>query len=76
MAAPNLLADSVLYSWAGVSFGQGETYRLNLSLKKHAETVDAGYEAIKFWGKVRCVVLFVFYDEMKCCVDHNHFMIK
>ena len=20
--------------------------------------------------------MFVFYDEMKCCVDHNHFMIK
>lgn len=50
--APDLLADSILYGWAGINFGSTETYRLYLSIKKHAESLDAGYEALKFWGKV------------------------
>ena len=50
--APDLLSDAILYSWAGISFGSTETYRLYLSIKKHAESLDGGYEALKFWGKV------------------------
>ena len=49
---PDLLSDAALYEWAGVSFGRTETYRLYLSLKKFAESLDGGYEALKFWGKV------------------------
>ncbi len=48
----DLMADAAMYEWAGVGFGKTETYRLYLSMKKFAETLDAGYEALKFWGKV------------------------
>ena len=33
---PDLLQDSYVYQWAGVGFGQQETYRLQKSLKKLA----------------------------------------
>ncbi|GMH95821.1 hypothetical protein TrST_g12223 [Triparma strigata] len=49
---PDLMADAGMYEWAGVSFGKTETYRLYLSIKKFCETLDAGYQAVKFWGKV------------------------
>ncbi|GMI32439.1 hypothetical protein TrRE_jg4778 [Triparma retinervis] len=50
--APDLMKDATLYKWAGVSFGDTETYMLNLSLKKFCESLDGGYEAVKFWGKI------------------------
>ena len=52
VAAPDLMADATMYAWAGVSFGNTETYRLYLSIKKFCETLDGGYEAVKFWGKI------------------------
>ena len=46
------MKDATLYKWAGISSGATETYMLNLSLKKFCESLDGGYEAVKFWGKI------------------------
>lgn len=49
---PDLLADQMMYEWAGVSFGKGESYRLYLSIKKFCEATSPDYEMIRFWGKI------------------------
>lgn len=47
---PNLLADCELLKWAGVSFGEEETYRLSASLKKLMH--NSGARGLRLWGKV------------------------
>lgn len=39
-----------MFEWAGISFGEEETYKLQKSLKKLA--VMSGATALRFWGKV------------------------
>ena len=46
----NLHADTDLLEWAGVSFGQDETYRLQVSLTRLS--IMSGSEKIRFWGKI------------------------
>jgi radial spoke head protein 4A len=47
---PDLLADMRLLQWAGIGFGEQETYRLQKSLKKFAAAKP--YKAVRFWGKL------------------------
>jgi len=44
------MEESQMFEWAGVSFGEEETYKLQKSLKKLA--VMSGASALRFWGKV------------------------
>lgn len=46
----NLHSDSELLEWAGVSFGEEETYRLQVSLTRL--NILTGSEKIRLWGKI------------------------
>jgi hypothetical protein len=46
----NLLADAEVMQWAGVSFGDTETYRLQASLTKLS--VSSGSDKLRLWGRV------------------------
>ena len=48
---PDLLADAQIYQWAGIGFGQQESYRLQKSLKQLAG--DSGAAKLRFFGKIR-----------------------
>jgi hypothetical protein len=45
-----LIADSVIYAWAGVGFGESDTVLLMRSLKALAKSTGA--TNIRFWGKI------------------------
>jgi len=45
------MADSRIFAWAGVGFGEMETYRLQKSMKKLA--TDSGATNLRFFGKIR-----------------------
>mmetsp|Transcript_7086 Transcript_7086/g.12959 ORF Transcript_7086/g.12959 Transcript_7086/m.12959 type:complete len:468 (-) Transcript_7086:31-1434(-) len=47
---PNLVKDAEMLRQAGVDFGEDETYRLHLSLKRLLET--SGAAELRFWGKI------------------------
>ena len=47
---PNLLVESKVYEWAGIGFGEQETYRIMLSMKKLA--TDSGAGNLRFFGKI------------------------
>jgi len=47
---PNLSEEADMFEWAGVSFGEEETFKLQKSLKKLA--VMSGASSLRFWGKV------------------------
>eukprot|EP00607_Mallomonas_marina_P009955 CAMPEP_0182420842 /NCGR_PEP_ID=MMETSP1167-20130531/5916_1 /TAXON_ID=2988 /ORGANISM="Mallomonas Sp, Strain CCMP3275" /LENGTH=438 /DNA_ID=CAMNT_0024597339 /DNA_START=106 /DNA_END=1422 /DNA_ORIENTATION=+ len=49
---PDLMDESNLWEWAGISFGKSDTYRLYLSIQKFAETVSADYERLRFFGRI------------------------
>jgi radial spoke head protein 4/6 len=53
-AIPDILDQASLWAAAGVSFGSTETYRIYLAVKKLAETLPAGHEALRLWGRVTC----------------------
>lgn len=50
---PDLMDDSNLFEWAGISFGRSETYRLYLSIKKFSETLGAEVERLRFFGLIK-----------------------
>ena len=47
---PDLLADSKIFEWAGIGFGEAETYRLMKSMKKLA--TDSQATNLRFFGKI------------------------
>lgn len=47
---PDLLSQSRVFEWAGISFGEKETYRLQKSLAELAQKTSA--TNLKFWGKI------------------------
>jgi len=49
-AMPNFLEEAEMLEWAGVSFGEADTYRLSKSIKRLA--VMSGAERIRFAGKI------------------------
>lgn len=46
----DLMAEARLYQWAGIGFGEQETYRLQKSIKKLAAT--KGHKSVRFFGKI------------------------
>ena len=46
----NLFADFEILQWAGVSFGEEETFRIQSSLTKLS--ISSGSDKIRFWGKI------------------------
>jgi radial spoke head protein 4A len=46
----NLHADTEILEWAGISLGQDETYRLQVSLTRLS--IMSGSEKIRLWGKI------------------------
>lgn len=47
----DLMVDARVFAWAGIGFGEMETYRLQKSLKKLA--TDSGATNLRFFGKIR-----------------------
>lgn len=45
-----MIADSKIYEWAGLGFGEIETYRIMKSLKQLSKESGAGF--IRFFGKI------------------------
>ncbi len=46
----DLIADSKLLEWAGIGFGEMETYRLQKALKQLSK--ESGSPFIRFFGKI------------------------
>ena len=51
-AIQDLVAEARIFAWAGISFGQQESYLLQKSLQKLAQEQNCSF--LKFFGKVRC----------------------
>ena len=49
-SVPDLLTESKIFEWAGISFGDKEIYRLQKSLASLSGKTTAGN--LKFWGKI------------------------
>ena len=49
VAYPDLMTESNIYEWAGVSLGRAEAYQLYLAVKKKALALGQG---LRFWGKI------------------------
>lgn len=47
---PNVIDEARMFEWAGVSFGEEETYKLSKSLKRLA--ILSGASRLRFWGKI------------------------
>jgi hypothetical protein len=47
---PNVQEEARLFEWAGVSFGEEETYKLSKAMKRLA--VLSGASRLRFWGKI------------------------
>jgi radial spoke head protein 4/6 len=47
---PNVMEEARLFEWAGVSFGEEETYKLSKALKRLA--LLSGATRLRFWGKI------------------------
>jgi hypothetical protein len=47
---PNVIADSSIYQWAGIGFGESESVLLMRSLKGLA--TSSGASNIRLWGKI------------------------
>ena len=48
---PDLLENQKVFEWAGISWGEAETFRLQKSLAKLA--ADSSAENLKFWGMIK-----------------------
>jgi len=49
---PDLIDESNLTEWAGISLGKGDTYRLYLAVKKLAESLPGEVDRLRFFGKI------------------------
>eukprot|EP01041_Mallomonas_annulata_P007747 gene7747-15846_t len=49
---PDLMDESNLWEWAGISFGKTDTYRLYLSIKKFSESLPGDVERLRLFGKI------------------------
>ncbi|CDW87426.1 UNKNOWN [Stylonychia lemnae] len=47
---PDVIEEARLFEWAGISFGEDETYRLQKSLRRLA--LLSGASRLRFWGKI------------------------
>jgi len=52
-AIPDYMEEADLLSWAGVGFGDIESYKITCSLRSlAAKEKDAGLQKLRFWGKI------------------------
>ena len=51
---PDLLADSKIWKWGGVSFGDYDTMLLQKSLKALLKKLGATCSQMRLWGKIKC----------------------
>lgn len=52
-AIPDFLEEAVMLEWAGVGFGELESYQIMCSLRKLAADQEAeGIKKLRFWGKI------------------------
>lgn len=49
---PNLVEDSNLFEWAGISLSNGDLFRLYLSIKKLSESLPGDVERLRFFGRI------------------------
>jgi len=49
---PDLMDEANLLEWAGISLGRSESYRLYLSVKALAESLDGAVERLRLFGKI------------------------
>lgn len=68
---PDLLDESNMFEWAGISFGKGEIYRLYLSVKKLAESLPEGVEKLRFFGKISTRSVPYYIVEGLCSDDED-----
>jgi hypothetical protein len=47
----NFMEDAAMFRWAGIGFGQQESYHIALSLRKLASDIPS-VESLRLWGKV------------------------
>lgn len=47
---PDIVEESRMFEWAGLSFGEEETYKLSKSIKRLAQL--SGASKLRFWGKI------------------------
>lgn len=47
---PDIVEESRLFEWAGLSFGEDEVYKLSKSLRRLA--ILSGASRLRFWGKI------------------------
>ena len=47
---PNVMDEARIFEWAGISFGEEESYKLSKALKRLA--VLSGASRLRFWGKI------------------------
>ena len=47
---PNVMDEARIFEWAGISFGEEETYKLSKALKRLATL--SGASRLRFWGKI------------------------
>jgi len=54
-AIPDFMEEAELISWAGVGFGDVESYKITCSLRNMAAKVgnDAGFSKVRIWGKIQ-----------------------
>lgn len=50
---PDLLSDSKIWKWGGVSFGEYDTMLLQKSLKALLKKLGGSCSQMKLWGKIK-----------------------
>merc|ERR1719262_636264 len=54
-AIPDFMEESQMLGWAGVGFGDFESYQIMCSLRKlAADNEGEGIQKLRFWGKILC----------------------
>jgi len=54
-AIPDFMEEAAMLEWAGVGFGDLESYQIMCSLRKLAADNEAeGIQKLRFWGKILC----------------------
>ena len=47
---PDIIEESRMFEWAGLSFGEDEVYKLSKSIRRLA--LLSGASRLRFWGKI------------------------
>eukprot|EP00830_Metopus_es_P004108 TRINITY_DN137_c0_g1_i1.p1 TRINITY_DN137_c0_g1~~TRINITY_DN137_c0_g1_i1.p1 ORF type:complete len:482 (-),score=119.79 TRINITY_DN137_c0_g1_i1:21-1466(-) len=67
---PNIMAESKMFQWAGVSIGDDDWYLIYKAVK--LLSIQTGCAKIRFWGKILCKEKDVYVIEMKANNDEDY----